>query len=46
MGKRKPNCINYNSCTGINNSILMLFWFFMAVVVAVFIGVVIAGMGK
>jgi len=46
MGKSKPNCINYNSCTGIDNSILMLFWFFVAVTVAVLIGIIVAGMGK
>ena len=46
MGKSKLNCINHNCCTGIDNSILMLFWFFVAVGVAVLCGIIVAGMGK
>jgi|TARA_B100000745_G_scaffold204960_1_gene135411 hypothetical protein len=46
MGKSKRNCIDHNCYTGIDNSILMLFWFFVAVAVAVLFGIVVAGMGK
>lgn len=43
MGKSKSHCINYNSCTSIDNSILMLFWFFVGLAIVLALTILYVG---